>query len=191
MSMPIKTDSTGNRYVDVDLTTDIQRLLQATASINERRKIAYDYIKDNLRGRYSIDGKMEIFVTKRSADKLTNAAPDIRLNVIPELANIIRIGKHPIIKDAEHSLFVKFAYYDVHFKLGSDYYTAKMNVGIRENGEGILYQINQFKNEAAPFNVGEVRNPTPEEDAASKNIGRVPVPAPVKGSAEKNIINNT
>ncbi len=174
-SMSIKIDSTGNRYVDVDLTTDIHRMLQATASVNERRKIAYGYIMNNLRGRYSIDGNQEIFVTKRSADKLTNAAPDIRLNVIPELADIIRIGKHPIIKDAEHSLFVKFAYYDICFKLGSDYYTATMNVGIRENGEGVLYQINRFKNEAAPFNVGEVRNPTPEEDTASKNIGHVPI----------------
>ncbi|GBU20484.1 hypothetical protein R80B4_00362 [Fibrobacteres bacterium R8-0-B4] len=164
--MSIKTDSAGNQYIDVDMTTGIQKKLTATDSVKERRSIAYAYIMDNLRGRYPTDDMLEIIVTKRSADKLTNMAPDIRLKVVPELANIIRIGKHPQIKDAEHSLFVKFAYYDVRFKLDNDCYTAVMNVGIRENGESVLYQINQFKNEAAPYSVGEVRNPTPDDGAA-------------------------
>ena len=115
------------------------------------------------------DGRV-VSVTRKSADELTHDAHDDRIRVIPELANIIKIGKHPEIKDATHKLFIKFAYYDVTLKIGDDYYTAKINIGIKEDGESVLYQINQFKEKATPSDIGRVRSPAPVGGVAIPTI---------------------
>jgi len=164
--MSIKTDSNGNQYVDVDLTTDIQKKLWSADSINERRRIAYYYIMGNLRGEYPTNDGRTVSINQRSANELTHGAPDIRIKVIPELVNIIKAGNRLAIKDAVHKQFSQFAYYDVLLKVGDEYYTANINIGIRKSGESVLYQINQFDEKATPSNIGRVRGPAPEDGVA-------------------------
>jgi hypothetical protein len=164
--MSIKTDCDGNQYVDVDLTTEIQARFATAGTINERRWIAFRYTMDNLRGKYTTGDGRVVSVTRKSADEITHGAHDDRIRVIPELANIIKIGKYPEIKDATHKLFSKFAYYAVTLKIGDEYYIAKINIGIKEDGESVLYQINQFKEKATPSNIGRVRSPAPVEGVA-------------------------
>jgi hypothetical protein len=174
-SMSIKTDSAGNRYVDVDLTTEIQKELQAANTVEEKRDIAYRYIMDNLRNRYPTgDGRM-VDVWQVSAKKLTHHAPEVRISAIPELVNIITIGTNPEIKDVTHKRFAKFAYYDVLLKVGDTCYTAVMNIGIRKNGESVLYDINQFEEKAVTSDIGKLRRSAPAEETAERpntnNIG--------------------
>jgi hypothetical protein len=167
--MSIKTDSADNRYVDVDLTTDVQRKLQETDSMSEKRQLVYKHVLENLRGKYTTRDGREVNVTRKSADELTFSAHKDSIRVIPELANIIKVGKLTDIKAVKHKIFSKFAYYDVDLKVGDSYYTANMNIGIKEDGESVLYQINQFKEKAASSNIGRVPNPAPVEDSAISN----------------------
>jgi hypothetical protein len=157
--MSIKTDSDGNQYVDVDLTSDIQKTLQAAGSMSEKRHIIYRYIMDNLRGKYPTNDGREVNVVKTSAKELKHSVHENSIRVIPELAAIIKAGKRTDIKEVKHKIFSKFAYYDVDLKVGNEYYTANINIGIKEDGESVLYQINQFREKAATFNVGGVQNP--------------------------------
>jgi hypothetical protein len=164
--MSIKTDSAGNQYVDVDLTTEIQERLAAADTMKEKRQIAFEYIMDNLRGVYPTRDGRVVNVTRKSADELTFSAHKDSIRVIPELVNIIKVGKLTDTKDVKHKVFSKFAYYDVDLKVGDGYYTANINIGIKENGESVLYQINQFKEKTASSNIGRVPNPAPVGDAA-------------------------
>ncbi|GBU20490.1 hypothetical protein R80B4_00368 [Fibrobacteres bacterium R8-0-B4] len=169
--MSIKPDSAGNQYIDVDLTTEIQKRLQATDAMDEKRKIAYRYIMDNLRGVYPTNDGRKVAITRKSADEITNAAPAIRIQVTPELENIIKAGANPIIKDVQHKIFDKFVYYDVALKIDDDFYTANVNIGITKNGDSVLYQINRFERKASTLTLGVVRNLAPGKgDASISNI---------------------
>jgi len=137
-------------YVYVDLTKDIQNKIDAVETIREKRRVAFMHIMDNLRGKYPASDGRIVEINRRSANELTFKAPEIRLHVTPELESIIRAGQFKEIKPAEHGGFKDFAYYEVVLKVGDDYYSALVNIGIMPNGDSVLYQINKFEENDTP-----------------------------------------
>lgn len=130
--------------VEVDLTADIQKQFDK-ATPKERSKIAYDYIMDNLRGKYPTTDSRTIAIEKIGAKKISHTLFEPKIKVVPELGYLIKSGKLENIKEVEHKVFSKFAYYKVSFKIGNEKYNAILNVGIRANGDSTLYDINQFE----------------------------------------------
>ncbi|MDR2090817.1 MAG: hypothetical protein LBP62_04100 [Clostridiales bacterium] len=143
----IKTDENGNEYVEVDLSAEVQDHFNKAQTAEEQRKIAFDYIMKNLRGKYPTNDGRIVEVYARGADKMTHNAPIVKLRVIPELGNLIRAGKYiGTTKKVEHKIYERFAYYDVTVKIGSDFFEARLNIGILGNGVSSLYEINPIKN---------------------------------------------
>lgn len=136
-----RTDSID--IVDVDLTADIQKKFD-NATPEERRKIAFDYIMDNLRNKYPARDGRQISIEKVGAKKIKNTLYEPKIRVIPELAYLIQSGQFDSIRDVEHKIFKQFAYYKVAFRIGDHKYNALLNVGIRENGDSTLYELNKI-----------------------------------------------
>ena len=132
------------KVVKVNLDADIQKQFD-NASPKERQKIAFDYIMKNLRGKYPAEDGRVISIEKVGAKKITHDHGDVKIRVIPELGKFIQAGEFIETKEVSHRYFKAFAYYKVHFQFGEEMYSAILNVGIRENGDSTLYEINQFK----------------------------------------------
>lgn len=130
--------------VKVNMDAEIQKQFDK-ATPKERTKIAYNYIMNNLRGKYAAnDGRM-VAIERVGAKEITHTLYEPKIRVTPELAKLIETGNLIDIKNADHSKFKQFAYYSVDFQMGNDVYNAVINVGIRDDGSSTLYDINQFK----------------------------------------------
>lgn len=129
--------------VKIDLDSDIQKQFEK-ATPHEKQKLAFDYIMDNLRGRYPSEDGRTIAIERVGADKITHTKNETKIKVTPALADLIQSCKFKKIVDAEHKLFDKFAYYDVEFEIADEKYEGVLNVGIRKNGESSLYDLNPF-----------------------------------------------
>ena len=139
----------GIKYVDVDLSANIQKLLDNAADAKEERKIALEYILEKLRGEYrTSDGRL-VVISVLGAKKITSgAAPLIKLRTAPHLAELIESGRFSDLIDAEpkkHDRFKQFAFYDVIFKIGDNWYGGVLNIGILKNNESRLYDLNPFE----------------------------------------------
>lgn len=137
-----------NKIIKVDMNTQIQRQLNEAQSPKERQKIAYRYIMDNLRGKYTAPDGRTVSIEKVGADKITHRDIKVKLRVCPALADMIRAGEMVCITtatDKQNPKFVKFAYYKVPFQFGEDKYIGLLNVGIRSDGSSTLYDLNPFK----------------------------------------------
>lgn len=132
------------RIVEVNLDAEIQRQFDK-ATPKERSKIAFHYVMDNLRGKYPTKDNREVFVERVGAKEMTHTLYEPKIRVIPELGKLIRAGEFIKISMAEHGQFKEFAYYKVDIKIANDTYSAVLNIGIRDNGDSTLYDINQFK----------------------------------------------
>ena len=142
-----KKSTLTKNIVKVDTSAAIQKKLDEAETAKERQKIAYQYIMDNLRGKYTASDGRTVAIEKVGADKITHRDIKIKLRVCPSLADMIKAGEFEGIKDAEEKSnpkFVKFAYYKVTFQLGNDRYTGLLNVGIRKDGSSTLYDLNPF-----------------------------------------------
>ncbi len=135
--------NTNNGVVEINLDSDIQKQFDK-ATPKERVEIAYRYIMDNLRGVYSTTDGQEILLEKVGADKMTHTLNEIKIRLTPELSSLIKSAKFNGITKVEHKKFKLFAYYTTFFRIGSDTYKGILNVGIRENQRGTLYDINPF-----------------------------------------------
>jgi len=137
------------KIVKVDMNADIQKQFDS-ATPQERVKIAFKYIMDNLRGKYPAEDGRVVAIEKVGADKMSHTLNETKIRVLPELAKLIEAGELEGIVDAQkddgksHRLFKKFAYYKVPFQIGKDKYIGRLNVGIRENGSSTLYDLNPF-----------------------------------------------
>lgn len=129
--------------VEVELNSEIQKEFD-TATAKERQKIAFKYIMDNLRGKYPIGNGEEVAIERVGADKMSHTLNEIKIRVLPELANLIKISKFKGVVDVNHNIFKKFAYYDTFFSIKNETYSARLNIGIRKNGFSTLYDINPF-----------------------------------------------
>jgi len=132
------------KAVVIDLNADIQKRFD-NATPNEQRKIVKDYIMDNLRGKYPTNDGIEVAITGTTAKKYTNKAPVSKLRVAPELARLIQQSTLSGVVDAKHKSFDKFMYYDVKFSIGNETYSGVLNIGVSNNGDAILYDLNQIK----------------------------------------------
>ena len=131
------------KIVSVDLDSDIQKKLDGITP-NEQRKIIFDYIMENLRGKYPADDGREIAVSGVTADKYTNKAPEIKLRAAPEIESLIKAAKLDNVVDVTHSKYKQFAYYNVAFQVGKDVFEGKLNIGIQKNGVATLYDLNPY-----------------------------------------------
>lgn len=132
------------KVVDVNLNAEIQKQFDK-ATPKERSKIAFHYVMDNLRGKYPTKDNREVFVERVGAKEMTHTLYEPKIRVIPELGKLIKAGEFIKISMAEHGQFKEFAYYKVGIKIANDTYSAVLNIGIRDNGDSTLYDINQFK----------------------------------------------
>ena len=138
------------KIVEVNLDTDIQKKLKNATTPKERQELAFRYIMDNLRGRYPArDGRI-VAIEKVGADKMSHTFNEIKIRVLPELANMIEAGELEGMVVAKkdngqpHKLFTHFAYYKVLFQLGDHRYIGRLNVGIRKDRSSTLYDLNPF-----------------------------------------------
>lgn len=141
-----KSEDDDIEIVEVDLTADIQKQFDK-ATPEERRKIAFDYIMDNLRGKYPTNDGRIVAIERVGAKKIKNTLNEIKIRVIPELDELIKSGKFQYIKEDngnKHRSFNSFAYYKVSFRVGNEVYKGMLNIGIRENGDSTLYELNQI-----------------------------------------------
>ncbi len=139
-------DNSDLETVEVDLTADIQKQFD-NATPEERRNIAFKYIMDNLRGKYPTKDGRIVAIEKVGAKKIKNTLNEVKIRVIPELDELIKSGQFQYIKADQgdkHKNFVGFAYYKVSFRVGSEVYNGMLNIGIRENGDSTLYELNQI-----------------------------------------------
>lgn len=134
----------GIEVVEVDLTADIQKQFDK-ATPKERQDIAFNYIMNNLRGKYPTNDGRVISIERVGAKKMKNTLKEAKIRVIPELRYLIQSGRFENIKEVDHKIFKKFAYYRVAFRIGDNKYNALLNVGIRPDNKCTLYDINQFK----------------------------------------------
>lgn len=133
-----------NKIARVNLDSDIQKQFD-NATPKERAKIAFDYIMNNLRGKYSTSDNREVKIERVGAKEISHTLYEPKIRVSPELSKLIENGRFINIRNANHGIFDKFAYYEVRIGIGNDTYSAILNIGIRANGESTLYDINQFK----------------------------------------------
>lgn len=144
-----KKETSTNRVVKVDMDADIQKQFDM-ATPQERAKIAFKYIMDNLRGKYPAKDGRIVAIEKVGADKMSHTLNETKIRVLPELAQLIEAGELEGVveakKDGEqpHKLFEKFAYYKVPFQIRDDKYIGRLNVGIRKDGSSTLYDLNPF-----------------------------------------------
>lgn len=130
--------------VKVNLDKSVQKMFDQ-ATPQERAKIAFKYIMDNLRGKFPASDGRTISIEKVGAKKMTHTLYEPKIRVVPELHDLIKAGRLEEIKEVDHKIFKQFAYYNVLFSIGNENYNAVLNVGIRDNGDSSLYDINQFK----------------------------------------------
>ena len=134
----------GRKYVDVDLSAEIQKRLSNAADAKEEERIVRDYVLRELRGEYHTPDGRIVDITRRGAKKITNGAPVIKLRVTPYLAQLIETGRFQRIIDANHKTYKQFAFYDAVFKIGNNWYGGTLNIGVREDDTSSLYDINPF-----------------------------------------------
>lgn len=132
--------SNGETVFKVNLDSDIQREFDR-ATPKERQKIAFDYIMRHLRGKYPMGDGRIVAIERVGADKMTHSFDERKIRVLPELKSLIEIGHLRGVIDVEHKLFSQMAYYDIEFQINDNVYKARLNVGIRSNGDSTLYDI--------------------------------------------------
>lgn len=143
-----KKTQTG-KVVKVDMDADIQKQFDR-ATPKERQNIAFRYIMNNLRGKYPAEDGRVVAIEKVGADKISHTLNETKIRVVPELAKLIEAGKLEGVVEAKkegeqpHKLFTHFAYYNVPFKIGTDTFVGRLNVGIRSDGSSTLYDMNPF-----------------------------------------------
>ena len=139
-----RKDYENSKVVEINLDLDIQKKFN-NATPKERTKLAYKYIKDNLRGKYLTQNNIEVSIHDSSANKISHTLFEPKIRTTPQLAEIINKGKFVETKKANHSKFNRFIYYEVNIKLGNTNYSATINVGVNKQNECVLYDVNQFK----------------------------------------------
>lgn len=132
------------KTVKVDLSADIQKQFDK-ATPKERSKIAYRYIMDNLRGKYPMSDGRKVIISNVGANKMTHTLYEPKIRALPELKRLIEAGRFIEEKEANHGKFKSFAYFEVRIEVGKEKYKAILNVGIKDNGDSALYDLNQFE----------------------------------------------
>lgn len=146
----IQTDTSGNRYVNVDTDQDIF----AGKSLTEQNKIAKKYILDHFRDDGLTYNSEDINVNNKTATKYTNPKEKIARNnknvknrISTELDNLLAVSKKiSESTDKKNHAFAKdgWEYYETTFNIDGNYFTGILNIG--KNGtQKTLYDITNIK----------------------------------------------
>ena len=138
------------KTIEVDLNSDFQKRLNKAATPKERQKIAFRYIMDNLRGKYTASDGRTVAIERIGADKLTYQDRPDKLRVCPDLAKLIEAGEFDHVAKGEikpNRKFEEFAYYKVRVKMGNEIFNGMLNVGVRKDGSSTLYDLRPFYKE--------------------------------------------
>lgn len=114
------------------------------------RESAKEYIKDKLRGEYTIDDTGEsVSLTKVGAKKVTshsmgNESHLKSIAVIPELIkNAIFIEEQPNTKD--NNKYDSYRYYVLGLKIGDEDYTVKLTIGVKQGHKYYDHALTQIE----------------------------------------------
>lgn len=142
---------THNDVVKVEMDAKVQKQLSAAQTPKERQKIAFRYIMDNLRGKYSAADGRTVAIERVGASKITSVDRVDKLRACPALADMIKAGKYDHSargEDKPNKKFEEFAYYRIRVKIGDEVYNGMLNVGIRADGSSTLYDLRPFDKES-------------------------------------------
>lgn len=145
----------GQKFVEVDLSTKVQKQLDSAISAKEQRKIMYSYLCEYLRGEYCASDGRTVVINESSVDKITHRASLVKLRAAPHLAELIEVGSFICMVDAIHKKFKSFVYYNIIFKVSDKWYLGKLNIGVRANEESVLYELNKLEE----INMEEAESP--------------------------------
>lgn len=140
MGLPAKKP----KIVEVEMDAEVQKRLDSATTKKERQKIAFRYIMDTLRGKYSAADGRTVAIERVGADKITSKDNREKLRACPALADMIKAGEYSHSAPAENKpkeKFVQFAYYSVRVKMGNEMFDGLLNVGIRKDGSSTLYDL--------------------------------------------------
>lgn len=132
------------KVVEIDLNSEVQKRLDEAKTPKERQQIAFRYIMDNLRGKYTAPDGRTVAIERVGADKMTYQDIKIKLRVCPSLADMLKVGEFQYITKSEekkNQKFKEFAYYKVTLKVGDERYNGLLNIGIRGDGSSTLYDL--------------------------------------------------
>ena len=133
--------------VTVKLDSEVQKQLSQAQTPKERQKIAFRYIMDNLRGKYTAPDGRTVALERVGASKITSVDRKDKLRACPSLADMIKAGKYDHSakgEDKQNRRFEDFVYYRVRVKLGGEIYSGILNVGVRKDGSSTLYDLRPF-----------------------------------------------
>jgi len=133
------------KVIKVDISTELQISISDATNPNAQRKFVFDYILQNLRGKYNTTDGREVVISSKTAKKYTNKADELKLRVAPYLDEMLMNAKLINIVYAEHASFEKFAYYETFFENNGKSYVGLLNVGITIENESILYDLRPIK----------------------------------------------
>lgn len=103
--------------IKVEMNSELQMAISKVNNPNEQRKIVFDYIMNNIRGKYITKDGREVAITRKTASKYTHDANETKLRATPELANMIMQSESLGVVEAQHKIFAKFAYYKTIFQV--------------------------------------------------------------------------
>ena len=152
----IKTDRSGNKYVEVDTKQDMFR----NKNTAEQIKVAKNYILQTFRENGLLKDSEKVNVTRRTANEYTHPSRNLsattfssKLKSSTELANLLEISKlvNSTSDDGTHG-FAKdgWDYYETTFRVGDKTYTGWLNIG-KNDGVKTLYDITNIKERTSNY----------------------------------------
>ena len=143
----IRTDASGNQYVNVDTDQNIFEGLQPS----EINKMAKMYIKEYLLGSTPLGDTDTSVIDSKSASKYTNPGKrqahfNEKMKTSPELKNLLSIATKVSESDAvkTNSTYPKYEYYSADFEIDGQRFNGLINIGVDENGVKHFYDINKI-----------------------------------------------
>lgn len=141
----VENDTDGN-YLSINLDSDAQVELEKLP-IKDRSKFVKDYIKSKFRDvKFTLnDGKTTV-VTSTGAGKIASASYNVKQQTALELDKLFKVAEYTTSDSSvEHSKFASFDYYKARVKVGNDFYSCVLNIGVtKTSGLYQLYDVNQF-----------------------------------------------
>lgn len=150
-SFSIQTDINGNQYVNIDTDQDI---FEGIAQ-KDYNKIAKMYINDYLKGETTLSKTDEAIIDATTTKKYTNPGKRQtyfieKMKLTPELKNVLEISEkiNSALPIKSNTKYPNWEYYKIRFQLGNQTFEGKVNIGVDNDGNKHLYEVNNIKKTA-------------------------------------------
>ena len=144
----IKKTKSGTEYIDIDTDQDIFEGIEE----KDYNKIAKMYINDYLKGETALAHNDNAVIDSTTAKKYTNPGKrqpyfNEKMKLTPELKNVLEISEkiNSALPTKSNTKYPNWEYYKIQFKLGNKTFEGKVNIGIDNNGNKHLYEVNNIK----------------------------------------------